>query len=477
MPAPSQPILDNFNRADTGPPPSGSWSFAELIPADSSSSGLKVVANKLAPKDDVSSYAGYWNPAAYQTPAEVYATITAGRELLRLWLCISGQEGAGTANGYYLEYDFSSGTDTLGVYRVTNGVATLLGALINQEVASGDSIGLHHSGTTLEVWYRPVAGAWASLGTRADSTYTSGFLGTSIDRQGNVGSLLALDDFGGGGTPVPPPPEPPALQPGTAPLRVAENVNAIKPPNHGGSLDSDWDEWNVVGQCTIDYDPLRVFAGDRSLKLSKPSVGEAIMRALMYPPPRTYPPPGFLAQEGDVIWFGGAFWLPSGQVHLHTRLIGLSRYNGVDVFSVLSLVLSSDTVRLLCENYPATPSLVYDLTPQAGIVFPRDRWVWVDCGFRIANSNAGQAELWMDGVKIGPRKSGRTLTQPVGYDTAQFGAGTVTGDPVDVWIDRSYIGPVRYGAQHRVRSAGRFAPGAHRLRANGVFAIAEGSAR
>jgi hypothetical protein len=206
MAFPATAALDDFNRANAGPPPSASWSNRPLIASATGSTGLKVSSNAVIPDRTDLYYEGWWNPSQYRTSSglvEVWAVVgTIDRELFRLWMHLNSPGVDGATDGYFVQYDFSSGTDALGVFRVTNDTITQLGANISLEIGSGDGVGLAHDGSTLTVYHYDADGGgdirnWASVGTRSDSTYTSGFLGAGISYEGSA-STLSLTTFGGG---------------------------------------------------------------------------------------------------------------------------------------------------------------------------------------------------------------------------------------------------------------------------------------
>lgn len=186
MPFPSTSVLDNFNRANEGPPPSANWTTG----IDGSADGFSVASNQAAPQSAAFS-SSYWNAATFGPDVEVYATIAAVGPF-RLYLRVQ-QAGTSGLDGYIvLAYP---PTNELYVYRVDNGSQTQLGAAFSQTIGAGDKFGASMIGNEISVYYKTSAGEWALIGTRTDSTYGSaGHLGiASFDTTGS-----RLDDFGGG---------------------------------------------------------------------------------------------------------------------------------------------------------------------------------------------------------------------------------------------------------------------------------------
>jgi hypothetical protein len=184
---PTTSVLDTFDRADVGPPPSASWS-ADTVTGPS---GLKVVGNLVA----VSQANGfdYWNVATYGPDSEVFLDVTTKPGNGNYFAVYLRFDPVGH-NGYEAELDVAAGTDTTGIWREDNAVFTQLGASISQEFAAGDALGLEMVGSTLQA-YRRSSGVWSALGTtRTDATYAvAGRLAAQF------GDTIARgNDFGGG---------------------------------------------------------------------------------------------------------------------------------------------------------------------------------------------------------------------------------------------------------------------------------------
>lgn len=184
---PQSSILDNFNRANTGPPPSSNWTTG----VDGSSGSFTVTSNE-AKATNAGHSSAYWNVSNFGPDVEAYITIGSTEGPSRLHFRIQG-EGTGTWDGYtLLAY---TPTNELYIYRVDNGSQTQLGAAISQTINSGDSFGISMEGSTITIYYKTSGGSWTSVGTRNDSTYSgAGKIGISTFDS----SSITLDDFGGG---------------------------------------------------------------------------------------------------------------------------------------------------------------------------------------------------------------------------------------------------------------------------------------
>lgn len=188
MAFPTTGILDNFNRANEGPPPSSGWAADATVGTNQ----LTTSGNTLAA--GTSNVFAYWAQSIFGPDSEVWVTLTTksgGTNYLALYLRFD----PATHNGYELELDpVVGGTDTSQHYRVDNAVFTAIGAAISQEFSNGDGLGLEVDGTTLQ-GYRRSGSTWAPLGTtRSDSTYKG--IGRLAIQLGNTD--VVCDDFGGG---------------------------------------------------------------------------------------------------------------------------------------------------------------------------------------------------------------------------------------------------------------------------------------
>jgi hypothetical protein len=190
---PTTPVLDNFNRANTGPPPSANWSQG---PFDfTGGEGLQLSSNAIIRKA-TGSYRqdDYWNPTTFGPDSEVYTTASTVGASDEIDLYLRGTSiGSGTSNGYLLNINFSGNIWSLS--KVTGGASTSLGNNFTQAISSGDSVGFSARGTNITAWYKASGGSWKPIGTASDGIYsTAGNIGIGIAGTGGT----VLDNFGGG---------------------------------------------------------------------------------------------------------------------------------------------------------------------------------------------------------------------------------------------------------------------------------------
>jgi hypothetical protein len=193
MAFPTTGILDDFNRADEGPPPSASWSANGLEAA----STLSVVSNVAK---DSSSNGGFWG-ASVGPDSEAYVTLStlqADGQLLYVFIRAAQIGSVGTADGYAFRFTREDSNPGFNArwYRLDNGTLTLLGLSYNDTagaISAGIKIGADAVGSDLTIYVNK-SGTWVSTVARSDSTYSSaGLIGMSL-----VSSTPSADDFGGG---------------------------------------------------------------------------------------------------------------------------------------------------------------------------------------------------------------------------------------------------------------------------------------
>lgn len=203
LPFPTTPIIDTFVRADVDPLTSPWTSLPGAVGVGVTT--LKVVSNQCAGNGGTAGNM-YYN-VTYGLYQEVYVTLQArgaALDFVDLYCCGKDIGAITTLDAYTVRWTQSATQDTINITRVDNLSGTTL-VSTNQNVAVGDSWGLRrYLSGALEAFYKPAAGAWASLSTATDSTYnTTGVLLMSI-----AGLLTRVSDFGGGDAALfPPTPE------------------------------------------------------------------------------------------------------------------------------------------------------------------------------------------------------------------------------------------------------------------------------
>jgi hypothetical protein len=179
-------VLDNFNRADGAV--GSAWTPNE-------GSALQILTNQLSCGAGITlTEDGYWNGLSGLGDCEVYvsavnASSTSGSSGVSVGCRYA--PGSGLPNGYYMNQFFQvGGARSTSFYRYDAGAQTRLGATLT--TVAQTSLGISASGSTFTCY----GTGWASLGSRTDATYSTGYLAVKLDS--GVDEVANCDDFGGG---------------------------------------------------------------------------------------------------------------------------------------------------------------------------------------------------------------------------------------------------------------------------------------
>jgi hypothetical protein len=179
MAFPTTGLLDQFNRANEGPPPSASWVNSKAV-------GLKVASNECA-GDIAAGSASSWN-TSFGANQECYAKVTVTTPTnMTLYARLAT---ATDYNSNHYEIVFAS-TTTLQFWKRVSGVWTQMGANETISHSSGDQWGIEVNGTTITTYKNGVSQA-----SRTDSDVAgAGFIGLAAPLSDPA---VTFDDFGGG---------------------------------------------------------------------------------------------------------------------------------------------------------------------------------------------------------------------------------------------------------------------------------------
>lgn len=204
-------LLDNFNRADEGPPPSASWTNGWIN--QNVGNGIEVFSNQ-ARRNDTGDAAqdSYWTAPDFGPAVEVECVVsvipTATGDDVRLGARLV-DVGVGTTDGYALlvARDATGQRDWF-LYRVDNEVFTQIATVADgASVVAGDSIKLVCNGSSIEGWHKPAAGSYSLILSAADATYAAaGKVGLAIK-----GTAARVDDFGAATLAAGGPSDPPGM--------------------------------------------------------------------------------------------------------------------------------------------------------------------------------------------------------------------------------------------------------------------------
>lgn len=199
MAFPTTGLLDDFDRVNEGPPPSANWTGG--IIGFAVGDGLEVNSGRLAGNASANND-GYWNVSTFGPNCECWMTIAATLANSGAWqecFCRLTDIGDGTSDGYLVRARFANplSSSTLQILKITNGAYSSIGspASTTVELAAGDMFGIAAIGSSIQGWYKAVAGSWTQFAEATDTDYTTA---------GNIGALLRTstthraDDFSGG---------------------------------------------------------------------------------------------------------------------------------------------------------------------------------------------------------------------------------------------------------------------------------------
>lgn len=191
---PTTGILDDFNRANEGPPLSSSWVI--------SYEGLKVVSNQCAPNATSENWYEDKYNTSWGSDVEAYftiATLDVNTEDVYTYIKNDG------STAYSIHYN---GTAIWLGYLVS-GDETLLNAT-NYTLQSGYKLGISYVDGVLTGWVNNTT-SWTSVVTASNSSSlnTSGFTYLGMH---SINGSMRYDDFGGGNYTAPIVSEPPSGQ-------------------------------------------------------------------------------------------------------------------------------------------------------------------------------------------------------------------------------------------------------------------------
>lgn len=178
MSFPTTSVLDSFNRADAGPPPSASW---EVF-----STGWKVVSNQCV--SSISGAAMFW-ATLFGADVESFFTYISGNGFA-VFLRYDNAIG----NAYFV---YVSGSFYELFRRDTGFIDTQIASYDNiVNFVSGDKIGISALGSKIGTWLKPIGNVWRNTNLITDSTYNAN---KDIVYYADD-ATATIDDFGGGVT-------------------------------------------------------------------------------------------------------------------------------------------------------------------------------------------------------------------------------------------------------------------------------------
>lgn len=181
-------LLDDFNRANTGPPPGPSWAAGS---ATSGTSQLQTVSNQCK-RGGAGFGSAVWGSNLGADCLAYVTVITPGDVAIDIR---AQQTGAATYDSYELNYTLA--TTRYDLYRLDNNTPTSLANTTAVTLTANDKIGIMALGTVLTAAYWR-GGTWTDL-----FTYDTVGDGTKLSASGPVvlwanGTTPIFDDLFGG---------------------------------------------------------------------------------------------------------------------------------------------------------------------------------------------------------------------------------------------------------------------------------------
>lgn len=186
-------IIDPFTRADSS---SLGANWTQIL--FGTGPGPRIISNAVGPSatggGDFSVM--YWNPATFGIQTESFITISTKYTVDDYdSMSVGLVYVPSPMDGYLVQAGINAAGDLLGVYRYDDGIGTLLGATVAQEITNGDAIGIRRVGNDIQLWHR-TSGVWKLKATRTDSTYPGPYYPALYTSDTNAGSTYRYDDFG-----------------------------------------------------------------------------------------------------------------------------------------------------------------------------------------------------------------------------------------------------------------------------------------
>jgi len=187
IPGDATSVLDNFNRADEGPPMTGwtTWGGTD---------GLRIVSNQVVGGTASVYNRGYWTTAMGGPDVEAYITLPSVNSTLVCNACVRLDPAAGTC------YEIAQNGGSVNINKRTSPTnSSSIASWSTGGYSAGDKIGIRCRGSAIEAWYKGSGGTgpWTLLGSVEDTSYSGaspnnkiGIVAFSNNQPG--------DDFGGG---------------------------------------------------------------------------------------------------------------------------------------------------------------------------------------------------------------------------------------------------------------------------------------
>jgi hypothetical protein len=216
---PTVTVLDSFKRENENPLSNGG-KWKAFFPASTHLG--KITAEHWETVSGGIVEGAYWQPIEFTSPgvALQWTSSTEQETYWRLWACVSNPT-SGELDGYALKLkQEGAGKFEVKLEKCVANVLTELAKTTGVAFAVGDRFGLSVQKGKVIGWRKKGVGAWEELLSKADGTYTKGFV--AFDARAADGDLV---NFEAGIEEEEGPPPPPLENPGTQHTRVLKPVS------------------------------------------------------------------------------------------------------------------------------------------------------------------------------------------------------------------------------------------------------------
>lgn len=198
MAFPTVTLLDSFKRSENPLSNGGKWKTFFPINNGTGFCNGTSWENKSASKVE----GAYWSPTEFTNPG-----VAIDRSLSindsgywTLWACLSNPTTS-KISGYRLKMlHTGAGLFEVKLERCDENSFTVLSTSIAQAFAEGDRIGLSVQSGKVEYYRKKGVEEWEERASKADTTYTTGFVGFAVEAQDGDTTNFEAGSGGGGGS-------------------------------------------------------------------------------------------------------------------------------------------------------------------------------------------------------------------------------------------------------------------------------------
>jgi hypothetical protein len=193
---PEGTVVDDFNRANESP--ATGWTENSCATSNSAISSNVFTIQTGANGENCSFYL---TATTLTTPIDISVDIPTVGAGSFFGIALIQDPGAASFDGYFMTY--VPGTGLIHPEKITNASSSAMGGTFTQTLTNGDKMGFRLDANGNFTYYvKDGAGAWTSIGTRTDSTFTGSFRIMLFTSRGLVDGGNSFDDIRAGTVPT-----------------------------------------------------------------------------------------------------------------------------------------------------------------------------------------------------------------------------------------------------------------------------------